>query len=67
MRELVDSYSDRLRARTHNYSIAADKLVDVLVDRDEVDELRARADNHNTQAAYRLADLLVDRSDLDQL
>ncbi|WP_106618019.1 hypothetical protein [Saccharothrix carnea] len=41
--------------------------MDILVDRDEVDELRARADNHNTQAAYRLADLLVDRSDLDQL
>ncbi|MGW4116908.1 hypothetical protein ACWEFJ_39045 [Actinosynnema sp. NPDC004786] len=44
----------------------ADKLVDILVDRDEVDELRARADDHNAHAAYRLADLLVDRSDLDQ-
>ena len=67
LRELVDSYSDRLRARTSNYYIAANKLVDILVDCDELDELRARADNHNTQATYRLAKLLADRGDLDQL
>ncbi|WP_326943206.1 hypothetical protein OG439_24460 [Amycolatopsis sp. NBC_01307] len=67
LRELVDSYSDRLRARTSNYYIAAGKLVDILVDRGEVDELRVRADNHNTQAACRLAALLADRGELEEL
>jgi hypothetical protein len=68
LRDIVDSsHSDRLRNRNSNYYIAVLKLMDLLVDRDELDELRARADNHDIHAAYQLADVLVDRDELDEL
>jgi hypothetical protein len=67
LRDVVDSHSDRVPSRTSNYYLAAGKLMDALVDRNELDELRARADNHQYDAAHRLAELLADRDELDQL
>ena len=46
---------------------AAERLADLLYDRGDLNQLRARADAGDGQAAYRLADLLYDRGDLDQL
>jgi len=46
---------------------AASELADLLADRGDLDELRARADAGDGAAAGRLARLLADRGDLDEL
>ena len=44
---------------------AAGRLADLLAERGDLDELRARADAGDEDAAWRLADLLAERGDLD--
>ena len=46
---------------------AAERLADLLAERGDLDELRARADAGDGDAAKRLADLLAERGDLDGL
>jgi thioredoxin-like negative regulator of GroEL len=58
---------DRLRAHAGDDFSTAWKLADVLLDRDGLDELRARADAHDLGSTYPLAALLADRGELDEL
>jgi hypothetical protein len=74
---LADSASNR---KLYHYAIplyrraadagdetAAQRLADLLAERGDLDELRARADAGDGTAALRLADLLAERGDLDEL
>ena len=53
------------RAADAGDGTAAQRLADLLAERGDLDELRARADAGDGTAASRLADLLVARGDLD--
>jgi predicted component of type VI protein secretion system len=74
---LADSAESRLlyRYAIPLYRHAADagdgnafwRLADLLAQRGDLDELRARADAGDGAAAWRLADLLAQRGDLDEL
>jgi hypothetical protein len=58
---------DRLRNLVgHDLTVGA-HLADLLVDRGDISELQAHADNHDYDAANRLANWLADQGKIDQL
>ncbi|GGM83728.1 hypothetical protein GCM10007977_101390 [Dactylosporangium sucinum] len=58
---------DRLRDQAGHDLIVGMHLADLLLDRGEIAELRARADNHDYGAADRLAKFFADRGEIDRL
>ena len=63
---MVTSRGLRARANAGNGAAFA-RLVDLLVERGDLDELRSLADVGHPYAAWQLADLLVERGDLEGL